>query len=537
MSGPAGVDVAIRNGLLVDGTGAPARREDVGIAGDRVVQVGRVDAAPTEIDAAGLVVAPGFVDPHSHSDWTLHANRDAISTLQQGVTTEIVGNCGITNAPISDVSLEAASARLAAYGYPGPVRWRSFGDYLVDVETGGTGQNLAFFVGHSTLREAAGISGGTVTEDAATRMEDLLRDAMEAGALGMSSGLEYSLGASAGTGELRRLAKVVGAYGGMYASHVRNRDAAIMESIEEFVSILEAGGGIDGQISHLNVRHDTNAPPDGWRRAVDLMSTARGRGLDVQADTTPFRQGLGVMTGLLPGWLLDDGHQAAADRLGDPLVRSRLRGECDRYWRFVHKGQWQRVRLQNSPQFPELNGLTFVEIARHRRQDEWDAYFDVLQAAGSGMGNLIMVGDLFTEEHLAEMVSHPLFSLGVDAYSSVDSGPLSEITTSPLSYSGHVHYLTHHVRDQKTLTLEEAVRKMSAMPARRFGLTGRGLVREGYFADLVVFDFEQLTSASTFEHPAVYPDGVRLVVVNGAVAVDGGRRTGRRDGRVLRRGS
>lgn len=534
MNSTGSIDLAIRNGWLVDGTGEPKRRADVGVVGDRVVEVGRVSAAIREIDATGLIVAPGFVDPHSHTDWTLHANRDAESTIRQGVTTEVVGNCGITNAPVSELSLEATRTRLRAYGYNGPVPWRSFGDYLSDVEAGGTAQNLAFFVGHSTVREAAGVTGGAPSEEALLKMEDLVREAMEAGALGMSSGLEYSLGASAGTAELRRLSKVVGRFGGIYASHVRNRDAHILESIEEFLSLARDGNAA-GQISHLNVRDDTNAPERGWERAVEMMTAARSRGLDVQADTTPFRQGLGVMTGILPSWVLADGHQAAANRLSDPLVRSRLRTECDRYWRFIHKGQWDRVRLQNSPQFPELNGLCFTEIAQQRNQDVWDSFFDVLGAAGDNMGNLIMVGDLFTEEHLAEMVSHPLFSLGVDAYSSVDHGPLSDITVSPLPYSGHVHYLTHHVRERGTLTLEEAVRKMSGMPAARFGLHGRGLVRDGYFADLIVFDFDSLATESTFTNPAAYPQGISLVTVNGVVVVDLHGQTGARAGRVLRR--
>jgi N-acyl-D-amino-acid deacylase len=527
------LDLAIRNGLVVDGTGDEPRRVDIGVSGDRIVAVGRVEPAVREIDAAGQVVSPGFIDPHSHSDWTLHANRDAESTLQQGVTTEIVGNCGITNAPVTDASVDAVQRRMLSYGYAGPVTWRSFGDYLADLEKGGIAQNLAFFVGHSTLREAAGVTNDTVTEDGLASMERLLLEAMEAGALGMSSGLEYSFGAFAQTAELARLTRIVGLFCGAYASHIRNRDSRLLESVDEFLSIVR-DGNVAGQLSHLNVRHDTNAPERGWERAVELLSAARGLGLDVQADTTPFLQGVGMMTGLLPGWLLADGYLAASQGLADPLVRSRLRGDCDRYWRFVHKGQWDRVRLQNSPQFPEYNGLGFLEIARRRRQDVWDTYFDLLAAAGADMGNLIMVGDLFTEEHLAEMVSHPLFSLGVDAYTSTDHGPLSEITASPLPYSGHVHYLTHHVRERGTLSLQEAVRKMSGMPARRFGLRSRGLIREGYFADLIVFDFDRLDSKSTFEHPQVYPEGISLVVVNGEVAVEKGRQARNRAGRVLR---
>lgn len=519
----------------MDGSGAPKRQVDIGVAGDKIVAVGSVTAALVEFDASGLVVTPGFVDPHSHSDWTLHANREAHSTIRQGVTTEVVGNCGITNAPVTNLSLGAVAGRLRAYGYDGPIEWRTFADYLADVEGAGTSQNLAFFVGHSTVREAAGVTGASPPDESAkVAMAGFVREAMEAGALGLSSGLEYSLGAFAPSTELQQLAKIVGLYGGMYASHVRNRDSQILESISEFLSIVETGN-TSGQISHLNVRYDTNAPDRAWERAVEMMTAARSRGFDVQADTTPFRQGLGMMTGILPQWLLADGYVEAAARLGDPLVRQRLRSDCDRYWRFIQKGQWGRVRLQNSPQFPELNGLTFTEIARLRKQDEWDSFFDILRAAGPAMGPLIMVGDLFTEEHLAEMISHPLFSLGVDAYTSTDHGQLSQATMSPLPYCGHVTYLTSHVRDRQTLSLEEAVRKMTSMPATRFHLHGRGLLREGYLADIVVFDFDRLRSDSTFSRPAVYPQGIRLVIVNGSVVVEDGRHTGRRPGRVLRR--
>jgi len=320
----------------------------------------------------------------------------------------------------------------------------------------------------------------------------------------------------------------------VYASHVRNRDAAIVDSIAEFLAIARAGN-LAGQISHLNVRHDTNAPPYGWERAVELMMAARESGLDIQADATPFRHGLGMMTGILPAWLINDGYAAAAEALADPVVRNRLRGECDRYWRFIHKGQWERVRLQNSQQFPELAGKTLPQIAAIRGQDVWDSYFDIMKAAGPQMGDLVLVGELFTEDHLVQTITHPLFALGVDAYTSVDHGPLSDVTVSPLPYRGHIEYLTHHVRERNILPLEEAIRKMSGMPAARFGLQQRGLIERDYFADLVVFDFDGVNSDSTFDQPAVYPRGIRLVTVNGEVVVTDGVHRGGRPGRVLRR--
>lgn len=528
------IDIAIRGGWLVDGSGGARRRADVGIVGDKVAVIGQVGDAAREVDATGRIVAPGFVDPHSHSDWTVHANREAQSTIRQGVTTEVVGNCGITVAPVSSASLGAVAARLV--GYDGPVSWRSFGEYLADVESGGTSQNLAYFVGHSTIREAAGVADGeTPDDDTMAVMEGLVAEAMEAGALGMSTGLEYSHGAFAATHEVQQLARIAGRYAGMYASHIRNRDSRIFDAITEFLDIIR-DGNTGGQISHLNVRHDTNAPDHAWERAVQMMEDARSQGVDIQADTTPFLEGPGLMTAILPPWLMSEGPDKVAVALSDPLVRDRLRGDCDRYWRFIHKGQWERVRLQSSAEFPELDGLTFTEIARRRQQDPWESYFDILQAAGAEMDSLVIIGRLFTEEHSAEMVSHPLFSLGVDTWTSDAHGPLSAITRSPQPYSGHVHYLTHHVRERGTLTLEQAIHKMSAKPASRFRLRGRGLVREGYQADLVVFDFDGLRSDSTFDTPAVYPHGIDLVMVNGEVVVDGPSHTGARPGKVLRRG-
>ncbi|MEV0135881.1 amidohydrolase family protein [Dactylosporangium sp. NPDC050688] len=529
-------DLAIRGAVLVDGSGAPRRVADVGIQGDRVVAVtpsGQLGAAHRDVDGAGKVLAPGFVDPHSHTDFTTLANRDAQSTIRQGVTTEVVGNCGLSLAPVTDESAPIVALRLRSKGYDGPPTWRTFADYLDMVRQGGISQNLAHLVGHSTVRAAAGVTGRTPSDDQQRAMRAFVAEAMEAGAYGLSSGLEYDLGALAGVEELADLAQVVARYGGLYASHIRNRDAAILDAIDEFLTVARIGN-VPGQVSHLNVRHDSGAPDRGWERAVQLLVDARAQGLDVQADTTPFPHGLGRMDGLLPSWVYAGGRAGAAQLLADPSVRLRLRADCDRYWRFLSKGQWHRARMQNSLQFPEFNGRTIAEIAQARGQDPWDAYFDMLAAAGEAMGQMSMVGDLFTEEHLAEMVSHPLFSLGNDAYSSTDTGPLSALTQSPLPYNGHVYYLTHHVRERGTLTLEEAVRKMSGMPAARFGLRARGLVREGYFADLVLFDFDRLNSRSTFANPAVYPDGIDMVLVNGVVVVENGTHLGHRPGHVLR---
>jgi N-acyl-D-amino-acid deacylase len=268
------------------------------------------------------------------------------------------------------------------------------------------------------------------------------------------------------------------------------------------------------------------------------MAQARERGLDVLADTTPLRDGLGQMAAILPPWVMEGGAAKAAERLRSPAVRRRLRGDCDRYWRFIHRGEWERVRLQASTAFPELEGKSFPEIASILGTDEWDAFFDILAAEGEALESALMVGRLFTDEHLAEMISHPLFCLGADTFTSTIDGPLAQVSRHPLPYAGHVHYLTHHVRERGTLTLEEAIRKMTSMPASHFGLSDRGLLRAGYAADVVVLDLAVLADVSTDEEPLAYARGVEHVFVNGVAVVAHGEHTGARPGRhLLRRGA
>ena len=406
------LDVLIRGGWIADGTGSPPFLGDVAIEDGRIAEVGRLDGSATAarvVDAAGKVVCPGFVDPHSHSDFSLLANPTAESTIRQGVTTEVVGNCGWSYAPVTDHSREYMSGRLHTFGYDGPViPWSTFGEHLDFLADVGHTPNLAWFVGHNAIRLAAGVSGSNPTEDELSRMEGFVREAMDAGALGMSTGLEFNPGREAATAELVRLNAVAGEYDGIYTSHVRNRDSSILDAIGEFLEVARAGGA-RAEISHLNVRHNTGAPDRGWERAVELMAAARDHGMDVLADTTPFREGLGQLSGILPPWVAADGPEAALAHLRDPESRRRLRTECDRYWRFVHKGEWDRVRLQESAQHPEWDGLSFAQIADLRKADPWDCFFDVLADAGTAYESVLVVGTLFTDEHLAEMIAHPLF--------------------------------------------------------------------------------------------------------------------------------
>jgi N-acyl-D-amino-acid deacylase len=505
------LDLIIRGGLVVDGSGAPGYAADVVVDGDRIAEVtppGHLPAgaAAREIDANGKIVCPGFVDAHSHSDWSIHTNPTAESTVRQGVTTEIVGNCGLTNAPIGDASREQVERRLRGFGYDGPASWSTFDEYLDNVAAMGTSINLGWFVGHSTIRAAAGVVGSRVSAAQGEAMRGLVHEAMTAGAIGLSTGLEFEPGRTATRDELVDLATVVGTHGGLYTSHIRNRDAALQPAVDEFLDVAQQAG-TPGQLSHLNVRHNTGAADGAWQTAVASMERRRREGLDVLADMTPLRDGIGLLAGILPPWLRAAGEAGATAMLRDPAVRQRLRGECDRYWRFIHRGEWQRVRLQASAQHPELNGMTFPEIADHWHKDEWECLFDILAAAGPSLDDVTGVAMLFSDEHLDQMAAHPLFCFAVDGYTSRVDGPLSERTRHPLSYSGMVHYLTTHVRERHTVSLEEAVRKMTSLPATRFGLDDRGAIRQGARADLVVLDFDRLEDGSTAEQPLAYCRG------------------------------
>jgi len=256
------VDLLIRGGLVVDGSGSAPVRSDVAVEGERIAAVGELDGAGARrtIDARGRVVCPGFVDPHSHSDWSLLANPTAQSTIRQGVTTEVVGNCGWTYAPVTDHSRPLVEARMRTFAYDGPAEWSTFGEHLSFLSRAGHSPNLAWFLGHNTVRWAAGVHGAQATEPELRAMEAHVAEAMDAGALGLSTGLEFNPGRDAPTEEIVRLNTVVGRYGGMYTSHVRNRDAHLQDSIDEFLTIVREGG-TRGEISHLNVRHRTGAAP------------------------------------------------------------------------------------------------------------------------------------------------------------------------------------------------------------------------------------------------------------------------------------
>lgn len=527
------LDVLIRGGWVADGTGNPLYPADVGIAKARIVALGHLKSAAARllINADGKIVCPGFIDCHSHSDCTILMNPTAESTIRQGITTEVVGNCGDSPAPLNPH--EKGGGGVLDLGTERAPAWSTYAQYLDVVHKTGITPNMAWLVGHNTLRRAAGVQGSEVSIAQMSAMQAMLRASLDAGAIGLSTGLEFDPGRQAKTEEIIALAQVVGERHGIYASHIRNRAKSLQSAVEEFIEIVRRSGA-RGQISHLNVRANTGAASDAWERAVATVEQARAEGLDIQMDCTPYVDGGGNPVAILPPWLTVDGPSKAAERLRDPEVRLRVRADCDRYWAFIQRGDWDRVRIVGSDRHPEIVGLNLLEVAKLWKVDPWDCLFDLFIETLSGAGRISYIGRLFTEAHVAQTIRHPLFSLAVDAATVSTEGPLRDRYMHPLPFAGMVHYLTYWVREKHVLRLEEAIRKMTSMPATRFGLKGRGLLRAGAWADVVVFDYRALDDGATLDNPVAYCKGIEAVFVNGVQVVARGQHTGARPGNILK---
>ena len=527
------LDTVILNARVIDGSGAPWVRADVGLQGGKISAIGdlRDAAARTTIDATGKFVAPGFIDSHSHSDWSLLANRDCDSTLMQGVTTEVVGNCGMSYAPVTPLNRERLATDVDRTSPGATIEWNTFGEYLDHVRQGGVGANYAFLVGHAAVRSSVmGSDERLATPDEVSGMERALAQALEEGAIGFSTGLEFVPGRSAGRDELVALSNVVARYGRLHTSHQRTRNERFVESVEEILGVCrEAGARL--QISHNNKR--LGAPDGAWERTMDLQEEARRGGLDVSCDTTSYIAGLGLMAAVLPPWLFDAGPAQAAERLGDPVIREKVKNDLRRYWLMIAERQFDIVWLGRTTNSPEFFGKSFEEIGQLMRKDPTDAYLDILAKEGAGIADAGMFGQVKTPEHLRELMQHPLVALEADAWTASAEGTLAPLVNHPASFGWTARILGEYVRDRGWLRLEEAIKKITAMPAAKFGLRDRGLLRPGLAADVVVFDAATIQDNANFDKPAVYPTGIEHVFVNGQAAVTNGQLNRVRAGEVL----
>jgi N-acyl-D-amino-acid deacylase len=522
------LDLKIEGATVIDGTGSPGSRGDLGVRDETIVAIGDLsrEAAGRTLNAAGRVAAPGFIDMHSHSDWRLWANRRAESKIRQGVTTEVVGNCGFSPAPASDEHLDDLKG-FAPYLPRGlDFRWRSVGEYLDAFDADGTALNVVQLVGHGTLRVAAmGFARREPTTSELTTMQRALADAIEAGAWGLSTGLIYAPGSYAATAEIVTLARICARRRrALYASHIRGEGATLLDAIAEAITV-----GREAEMS-VQVSHIKAAGRPNWgkvTRALALVDEAVAEGIDVMADVYPYTASSTSLRSLLPDWALEGGIPAMVERLRDPAVRERIGQELAQPvsgQTLLDRVGWENIMISFSPRRKDVEGKRLSEIGG------LEAALSVL-ADEPRSGMILFQLD---ERDLREALAHPRVMIGSDGSSLAPYGELGEGKPHPRSYGTFPRVLGEYVREQRLFTLAQAIHKMTGLPARRLGLSDRGVIRPGAKADLVVFDPRRVGDRATFEAPHQYPAGIEHVVVNGRFVIRDGEHTGSLPGRVLR---
>ena len=524
------LDMLIVNGWVLDGTGNPGFPADVAIEGDRIAAVGRLPGATAArvIDARGKIVCPGFVDCHSHSDRSILACRQALSSLYQGVTSEIAGCCGLGVAPISEANRRKMEQALCDGCLP---KWSSVGEFLERMAEG-IGINMGYQVGHNAVRQAAmaGSLDREPTETEMQQMERLVAEALDAGAIGLSFGLEFMPGRAAGREELRRLCRVAAERQRMTSWHIRNRDRRFEQAAEEALTVTrETGAGL--QLSHLSAKPGSS--PRAWNRVMEAVRLARAQGQDVQCDMIPYTVGPGSLAAILPNWATQGTAEEVQARLRDPQVRQRLVAESDRYWLLFTYRQWDKLTLARCQAHPEWIGMTLRQIGEAAGRDPFDCVYDLLADEGEGLGAGVN-GTLFSEGDIIEWLADPLFSIASDGMTLPLEGPVARLAHHPSCYGWTPRVIQTYVRELRTMRLEEAVRKMTSQPASRYA-PDRGLLRAGMMADVIVFDEQRFRTRATYLAPQAYAEGMEEVIVNGQLALHGGAPTGVLAGRVLGR--
>jgi N-acyl-D-amino-acid deacylase len=528
-------DLLIQQARVVDGSGAPSFVADVAIRGDTIAQVGTITSprAMVVVNGTGLTLAPGFIDLHTHSDYTLLVNPLAESKVHQGVTTEVIGNCGTSPAPLGDEAFPIIRARMQQqYGLD--VSWRTLAGYLERLAESGTAINVVPLVGHGTIRSAVmGYAQRPPTTSELMHMQTLIAEAMTDGAFGLSTGLVYAPGCYADTDEIVDLAKVVGQAGGMYFSHIRGESDSVLEAAQEAITVGQRAG-VAVQISHLKT-----AGRENWEKTpalLDLLDQANARGLDVTGDMYPYTAGATSLGALLPPWVHEGGLPKLLPRLRDAQVRARIRRDIeqgvDGWWNPARAAGWSGVQISRAPQHRSYQGMRLSDIAPLRQQDPLEAALDILLAEEGNAGVvLFMMGDV----QVQTILQHRRVMIGSDAGATAPYGVLGQGHPHPRAYGTFPRILGTYVRERGVISLEEAIFRMTGLTAWRLGLSDRGLVRPGYKADLVIFDAHHIADQATYDMPHAYPTGIHWVLVNGQVILRDGERLPVLSGRVLLR--
>jgi len=527
------LDYIIRNAKIIDGTGRPAYDGCIGIKDGKFVSVNGSEPAVQVIDAAGRIAAPGFIDAHSHGDLILGSEDARLFKTQQGVTTELTGQCGLSMAPVVPENLAAIQTLLSmgTAHFPEEMpNWRRFSQYLDYAEQQPKTAHFAAYVGHSTLRIAVmGMENRPATDRELDTMKGILREAMEAGAFGFSSGLIYTPSCYAEEKELVELAKVIAPFGGVYASHMRNESDGVIDAVKETIRIgRKAGVMVD--ISHHKMMGKAN-----WGRqkeSLRLIHEANAQGIPVICDQYPFPRSMTTLNTCMPPWYFSDGFAAMTQRLRDPAFRKKLQAEmndpnCGYNNNYLSSGGWDGVYVYLAAKTPEAEGRYISEYAELIGKDPFTAFFDLCVENNCSTGG---VYSNMREEDVCEIVQDPYCIIGSDGLtrSWTEKGHPRASSTFP-------HAINWFVKEKKILTLEEVIRKMTGQTAEFFSIPNKGFLREGYDADLVLFDLDRLHNPATYSDPNRITEGMDYVFVDGKLVWKDSAFTGLNPARVLRR--
>jgi N-acyl-D-amino-acid deacylase len=529
-------DCILRGGTVLDGTGTEPFRADIGIIDDKIAIVGDLSQAVAgkSLDASGLHVAPGFIDIHTHSDISITYDPGQGSAVAMGVTTQVVGNCGLAMGLTSSASVFEFEKRwLAPHG--ARIRWNTYGEFLGLVEAKGVATNIVPLTGHGTLRKRVmGIDDRPATGEELAAMQRELQAAMEAGCWGFSSGLEYPPSAFAGEDEMTELCRVVRDSGGFYATHMRNEGDTLVEAVQEALNVSERAR-IPLQISHHKAEGRAN-----WgkvRVTLGMMEAARSRGLDVQADVYPYTAFMTALSiQVLPRWALAGAVEETAGKLKDPDLCARIAADMRLHhpdWdELSADSPWHNIQIGVCRGRPETQGQSIAVLAEQAGRNPIDFVLDLLAEVE---GYVSAVNFAINENDIATVMQYPWTSIGSDGVGTHPEGTGGADKVHPRAYGTFPRVLGHYVRDLGVLTETQAIHKMTALPAARLGLADRGRLAPGCFADITVYDPARIADCATFADPHRYATGVRAVLINGRLALENERPNGQLSGRVLRK--
>ena len=521
-------DVIIRNGTIYDGSGDAPFVGDVGIRGDAIAEVGKLTAArgETEIDAAGLAVAPGFINMLSWAVDGLLVDPRSQSDIRQGVTLEVFGE-GSSWGPWSDSMKEERHEGQGDIKYE--IEWTTLGEYLEHLERRGVATNVSSFVGATTLRvHEVGYEDRCPTPEELDRMRALVRQAMEEGALGVGSSLIYSPAYYAKTDELVELCKVAAAYDGAYISHIRSEGEHFLEAVDELITIARRAG-IRAEIYHLKASLESNWPK--MDQVIEKVEAARKEGLPITADMYLYTATSTGLDALMPPWVQEGGHDAWVERLKDPAIRARLKNDNEFGFDERSPKDVLLVSFKNDA-IKRLTGKTLAEVAASRGTSPEDTVMDLVIEDDSRVG--VVYTSVMSEENIRKQIRLPWVSFGSDGGSMAPEGVFLKSGTHPRAYGNFARLLGKYVREEKVIPLEEAIRRLTSLPATNLKIKQRGRLAPGYFADVVVFDPATIQDHATFEKPHQYATGVRHVFVNGTQVLKDGEHTGATPGRFVR---